>query len=85
VPAGPINTIEEVFADPQVKARGVRVDLATPDGGTVPSVRTPIRMSATPPAYGRPSPRLGADTRAILAELGYDEDDIPRLVAAGAI
>jgi crotonobetainyl-CoA:carnitine CoA-transferase CaiB-like acyl-CoA transferase len=85
VPAGPINDVADVFADPQVVARGMRLDLATADGGTVPSVRTPIRMSATPPAYDRASPRLGADTRAILTELGYDEADIRRLVAAGAI
>ena len=55
VPAGPINTMEEVFADPQVIARGLKLDL---DG--VPSVRTPMRFSDADLALDRPAPRLGA-------------------------
>jgi crotonobetainyl-CoA:carnitine CoA-transferase CaiB-like acyl-CoA transferase len=85
VPAGPINSVADVFADEQVIARGMRLDLDTGDGRTVPSVRTPIRMSATPPAYGRASPRLGADTRAILAELGYSDDEASRLASDGVV
>ncbi len=85
VPAGPINDVADVFADPQVVARGMRLDLDTGDGDTVPSVRTPIRMSATPPVYGRPSPRLGADTRAILAELGYGAAEAERLATDGVV
>ena len=61
-PPGPINTVAQVFADPQVVARGMRLDLATGDGGTVPSVRTPILMSDTPPSYDHASPRLGEHT-----------------------
>ncbi|HET7714378.1 MAG TPA: CaiB/BaiF CoA-transferase family protein [Bauldia sp.] len=82
VPAGPINSVAEVFADPQVAARRMRLDLPVAGGGTVPSVRTPILMSATPPAYERPSPRLGEHTDAILAELGYEPGEIARLSAA---
>jgi crotonobetainyl-CoA:carnitine CoA-transferase CaiB-like acyl-CoA transferase len=84
VPAGPINAVADVFADPQVAARGMRLDLAA-DGATVPSVRTPIVMSNTPLAYDRASPRLGADTAAILAELGYDDADIARFLAKGVV
>jgi crotonobetainyl-CoA:carnitine CoA-transferase CaiB-like acyl-CoA transferase len=84
VPAGPINAVADVFADPQVAARGMRLDLAA-DGATVPSVRTPIVMSDTPLAYDRASPRLGADTAAILAELGYDDADIARFLAEGVV
>jgi crotonobetainyl-CoA:carnitine CoA-transferase CaiB-like acyl-CoA transferase len=56
VPAGPINTLEEVFADPQVIARDLRID-----PGGVPGVRTPITFSDAVLATGRPSPRLGQD------------------------
>ena len=69
MPAGPINSIAETFDDPQVKARGMRVDLADRDGNRIPSVRTPIVFSETPLAYERPSPRLGEHTDEILAEL----------------
>ena len=69
VPAGPINSIAETFEDPQVKARGMRVDLPDADGNLIPGVRTPIVFSGTPLAYDRPSPRLGEHTDAVMAEL----------------
>ncbi len=69
VPAGPINSIAETFDDPQVKARGLRLDLADRDGNAIPTVRMPVVFSQTPLAYERPSPRLGEHTDEILAEL----------------
>jgi len=69
VPASPINTIADAFADPQAIARGMRLDLADADGNLLPSVRSPMVMSATPAVYERPSPRLGEHTAEILAEL----------------
>jgi crotonobetainyl-CoA:carnitine CoA-transferase CaiB-like acyl-CoA transferase len=71
VPAGPIHDMAEVFADPQVVARGMRVDLreSAAGGVVVPGVRTPITMSATPLRYEHPSPRLGEHTDAIKAAL----------------
>lgn len=69
VPAGPINSIEEMFADPQVKARGLRIDLEAEDGTVIPGVRTPIIMSQTPLRYERPSPKLGEHQAQVLAEL----------------
>ena len=69
VPAGPINSIAETFDDPQVKARGLRVDLPDADGNLIPGVRTPIVFSGTPLVYDRPSPRLGEHTDTVLAEL----------------
>jgi crotonobetainyl-CoA:carnitine CoA-transferase CaiB-like acyl-CoA transferase len=68
VPCGPINTLDKVFDDPQVRARGMRVEMAHPTGGSVPLVANPIRMSATPVAYHRPPPMLGEHTGEVLAD-----------------
>ncbi|WP_319771934.1 CaiB/BaiF CoA-transferase family protein [Breoghania sp.] len=70
VPAGPINTVADVFADPQVIHRGLKLDLMSPQGDAVPSVRSPIRYSRSSMTMERPSPRLGEHTDEILAELG---------------
>jgi crotonobetainyl-CoA:carnitine CoA-transferase CaiB-like acyl-CoA transferase len=69
VPAGPINSIAEMFDDPQVVARGLKIELQAQDGTTIPGVRSPIVLSETPLAYHRPSPALGEHTAEILAEL----------------
>ncbi len=68
VPAGPINTVDEVFADPQVVARGIRVDLAsaTAKGGFVPTVASPIVMDGVRQVSPRPSPGLGEHADEIL-------------------
>ena len=69
VPASPINTIGQAFADPQTIARGMRLDLDDGHGNLLPSVRAPMVMSGTPLTYERPSPRLGEHTAEIMAEL----------------
>ncbi|OBQ74632.1 CaiB/BaiF CoA transferase family protein [Mesorhizobium erdmanii] len=69
VPASPINTIGQMFADPQTIARGMRLDLDDGHGNRLPSVRAPMVMSGTPLVYDRPSPRLGEHTDEILAEV----------------
>lgn len=68
VPAGPINAIDEVFADPQVIARGVKVDLPseTAAAGTIPTVASPIVMDGVRQVAPRPSPRLGEHADEIL-------------------
>lgn len=70
VPAGPINTVADVFADPQVVARGMRIDLPSQAarGGAIPSVRSPIVLDGQPMAAGRPSPRLGEHTDEVLGD-----------------
>ncbi|MGY6709548.1 MAG: CaiB/BaiF CoA transferase family protein [Rhizobiaceae bacterium] len=73
VPASPINDIAQMFADPQVVARGMRMDIDDGHGNALPSVRAPMLMSATPPVYERASPRLGEHTQEILAELEKKE------------
>jgi crotonobetainyl-CoA:carnitine CoA-transferase CaiB-like acyl-CoA transferase len=72
VPAGPINTLDQVFADPQVIHRGMRIDRpsAAAKGGTIPGVRTPIIIGGRPMAAERPSPRLGEHTAEVLREIG---------------
>ncbi len=87
VPAGPINTVADVFADPQAQARGLRLDLAHPGAaaGHVPSIRNPIVLSDTPLVHDHPSPELGADTDAVLAGLGYGAEEIATLAASGVI
>ncbi len=69
VPCGPINTIPQVFDDPQVRHRGMRIEMAHPSAGKVALVGSPIRMSKTPPTYRRAPPNLGSDTRDLLARL----------------
>ena len=69
VPASPINDIGQMFEDPQVIARGMRMDLDDGHGNRLPSVRAPMVMHGTPLSYERPSPRLGEHTDEILAEL----------------
>ncbi len=72
VPAGPINDLAQVFTDPQVIHRGMRLDVpsAAAKAGTIPGVRTPIMIDGAPMAAERPSPRLGEHTAEILREIG---------------
>ncbi len=69
VPCGPINTIDQVFADEQVLARGLQIGQTREDGIQVPGIANPIVLSETPIEYDRAAPRLGADTEKILREL----------------
>jgi formyl-CoA transferase len=86
VPCGPINDIAQALADPQVAARGLRIDLPHPLAGHVPMVANPIRMSATPPAYERPPPTLGQHSAEVLRDLAdVDAAELERLRAAGVV
>jgi formyl-CoA transferase len=86
VPCGPINKLNEVFEDPQVVARGLRVDLPHPSGGTARLVGSPMRMSETPPRCDLPPPTLGQQTDEVLQQLlGWDADRIASLRKLGVI
>ncbi|GIZ10585.1 CaiB/BaiF CoA-transferase family protein [Pseudomonas sp. NCCP-436] len=86
VPCGPINNLEQVFADPQVQARGLRLDLPNAMGSTTPQVASPLRLSATPVVYRSAPPLLGQHTEAVLAGLlGLDEAQIDALREAGVV
>jgi crotonobetainyl-CoA:carnitine CoA-transferase CaiB-like acyl-CoA transferase len=69
VPAGPINSIAEVFAEPQIQARGMQVELAHPHNPNLQVVGNPIKLSRTPVVYDKPPPTLGEHTEAVLSEL----------------
>jgi crotonobetainyl-CoA:carnitine CoA-transferase CaiB-like acyl-CoA transferase len=73
VPAGPINTLEDVFRDPQVLARQMRIDLPREGvrGGRLPGLRSPLRLSSSPLQLSRPAPRLGEHTSEVKRELGF--------------
>ncbi|GIL40226.1 CaiB/BaiF CoA transferase family protein [Roseiterribacter gracilis] len=86
VPYGPINDIAQVFADPQVIHRGMKLDLPHPTAGTAPGVRNPIRYGATPITHDAAPPTLGQHTDGVLADLlGLDADAIAKLRATKAI
>lgn len=86
VPCGPINTLADVFADPQVQARGLKVTVPHPIAGQLPLVASPMKLSATPVDYRLPPPMLGEHTDDILAAtLGLDAAAIARLRADGVV
>jgi crotonobetainyl-CoA:carnitine CoA-transferase CaiB-like acyl-CoA transferase len=86
VPAGPVNTIGQVFADPFVAARGTVHHFQRADGSTIPSVGYPGKLSQTPARYDRPPPRLGEHTVEALQQwLGLAEDELRTLQRDGVI
>jgi crotonobetainyl-CoA:carnitine CoA-transferase CaiB-like acyl-CoA transferase len=66
---GPINTLEQVFADPHVKAREMVVEMAHGSGETVQVIANPVKLSATPPSYRSAPPVLGEHTNAVLTDV----------------
>ncbi|UQY36980.1 CoA transferase [Pseudomonas fulva] len=86
VPCGPVNDLHQVFADPQVIARGLRLDLAHPLAGSTPQVASPLRLSASPVEYRQAPPLLGEHTERVLGEvLGLDAGQIEALRSQGVI
>ncbi len=69
VPCGPINGIDEVFENEQVKARQLAITMPHPLSGAVPLVANPLKMSVTPPTYRRPPPMLGQHQEEVLGTL----------------
>ena len=82
VPCGPINRIDQVFADPQAIARALTVSMAHPDAGDLKLVASPVRLARTPPEYRLPPPRLGQHTMDVLCkDLGLRSEEISALAA----
>jgi len=75
VPCGPINTVEEVFRDPQIQFRGMKMQMVHPESGSMDLVSNPIRVNGQPLNADAPPPRLGEHTQVVLAELFPDQKD----------
>ena len=86
IPAGPINNYEQVFADPQVQHRELRVEIPRADGSSMAAIASPFRLSETPVEYRMPAPLLGQDTEEVLGTvLGKSREELAQLQASGAI
>lgn len=86
VPVAPINDLSQVFEDPQVVSRAMKVTVEHPAAGSVPLVANPIRLSETPITYDVPPPMLGEHTGAVLAGLlGLSERQIAELAAQNIV
>jgi len=86
IPSGPINTLDRVFADPQVRARGMLAEVDHPLAGALPVVGSPLKLSATPPEYRTAPPLLGEHTRTVLGELlGLETEIMDDLVRDGVV
>jgi crotonobetainyl-CoA:carnitine CoA-transferase CaiB-like acyl-CoA transferase len=83
VPAAPVRERDDLFDDPHVRATGLVVEVEDPELGPMTMTAPVVRLSETPAAIGFTGRPLGADTRAVLAELGRSEDEIARLERAG--
>jgi len=86
VPCGPINDLAQVFADPHVQARGLRLDLPNSLGSTTPQVASPLRLSETPVTYRNAPPLLGEHTEQVLSRyLNLSAEQIAALREAGVL
>jgi crotonobetainyl-CoA:carnitine CoA-transferase CaiB-like acyl-CoA transferase len=86
VPNGPINTLEQVFQEPQAIARGLRLEMQHPLAGKISLIRSPMRFSETPPEHEIPPPLLSQHTDDILrGMLGRSDEEIATLRAAGVV
>ncbi len=86
VPTGPVHTAEDVFACPQVAARGMLMEIHDPDVGDYRFARTPPHLSAASELPTQSAPHLGQHTRPILSDLlGYDTKQIDELVTEGVV
>ena len=86
VPCGPINTVGQVFADPQAIARGLTVSMAHAAAGPVDLVASPVRLTKTPPEYRSAPPLLGQHTDDVLnGALGLSPEEIKKLRSDGVV
>jgi crotonobetainyl-CoA:carnitine CoA-transferase CaiB-like acyl-CoA transferase len=86
VPCGPINDMAQTFDHPQIRHRGMKLEMTHPSGASIPLVASPMRFTEHPIEYDRPPPMLGEHTREVLTDLlELDEAQIDSLRAAGIV
>jgi crotonobetainyl-CoA:carnitine CoA-transferase CaiB-like acyl-CoA transferase len=84
IPAGPVYSLDQVFADPQVEHLALYETRPGTDGSAVALLRHPVTLTETPAVVGTGPPRSGAHTREVLREVGLADEDIDALLASGA-
>jgi crotonobetainyl-CoA:carnitine CoA-transferase CaiB-like acyl-CoA transferase len=86
IPAAPINSVDRVFADPQVAARGMRTEVDHPTAGRVPMIGSPLCIPTSPARVFRAPPTLGQHTEEVLVGLlGYTADEVSAWHQAGVV
>jgi len=85
IPAGPVNRIGDMLADPHVRARDMVIETVHPVAGPTRALGVPIKLSRTPGTVRRPAPLLGQHTREVLREAGYTDAQIDALVKSGVV
>ena len=85
VPAGPVLSVSEMHQDPQALARDMVVEVDHPKAGAVKTLGLPIKLSETPGGVTRAAPLYGQHSREVLREYGYEDGEIERLIAEGAV
>ena len=85
VVAGPIYNMEQVYQDPQVRARDMLVDLEDPQLGTLHNIGIPVKLSKTPGRIRHRAPGLGEHSVEILKETGFSKEEVDDLVKAGVV
>ena len=83
VPHGPVNTLDDLFKDPQLNATGYWQDVDHPTEGRIRTMAVPTKWSRSPPEVKRQAPRLGQHSVEVLKEVGYSDADIAAMIAAG--
>jgi crotonobetainyl-CoA:carnitine CoA-transferase CaiB-like acyl-CoA transferase len=82
---GPVATMSEMLDDPQVRHRGMVVEMEDGKGRRQTTLGNPVKLTATPPELRTPPPQLGQHTDAVLAGLGYSPGDVARLRERGVV
>lgn len=85
VPAGPVQTLDQVYAHPQTQARNMEIEIEHPVAGRVNAIGFPVKYSATPPRIYRPAPVLGQHSFTILQSLGLSPEECQQLEAEGVV